>query len=407
MIAMQSVTSTSLMLGIVCLYTMCLGNFVPSVDAVSNKIHELNQQKLSLDVQASNNCDYVESGSLKRSGNFSVLHLNIRSLNKNYALLTELLFDLKQSGVVVDAILLCETWLNDLNDSLISIDGYTCLTKHRTGGKTGGGPAIYVLSEYNPAPIEIANGSLDGVYESMFVSATVNKKELILGEIYRVPNSLQDPFNNYIKQTLPQFRNKNLILGADQNLDLLKAFSHHQTNRFLNTILENNLIPTILKPTRVTHQSSTLIDNVYVSAHLKVNKSSILLEDISDHFPCVVQTEFQCGVKSHKIQITTRKLNDRKVLELNNALLHKDWVEMLNPADSVNENYTKFIGEVQRNLDLIAPLKTKTLKPCNVLREPWMTVNLLKCSKKAKRLYQKALGKKRDSAENHKYLGNG
>lgn len=161
--------------------------------------------------------------------------------------------DLKLNGVSLDVILLCETWLNVNNDSLISIDGYTCLTKHRTNGKTGGGLAIYVKTEYNPMVMDLSKSSIDGICESLFVGATVNKREYVFGEIYRIPNTNTDKFNTFLQEILPKLKNKKVILGSDQNLDLLKASAHAPTNRFLNAILDNNLIPTILRPTRVTH----------------------------------------------------------------------------------------------------------------------------------------------------------
>ena len=49
------------------------------------------------------------------------------------------------------------------------------------------------------------------------------------------------------------------------------------------------LVPTITRPTRITHETATLIDNLYVSGKSIVNlHSGILVADISDHFPVLV-----------------------------------------------------------------------------------------------------------------------
>ncbi len=65
------------------------------------------------------------------------------------------------------------------------------------------------------------------------------------------------------------------------------------TSDLLNAFFEENLIPTITKPTGITHTSA--IDNIHVYA--KLNKRNlhrgIILSDISDHFPmfCVLQQD--------------------------------------------------------------------------------------------------------------------
>ena len=51
---------------------------------------------------------------------------------------------------------------------------------------------------------------------------------------------------DYIKSKKPH----GIILGVDHNLDLLKCDKHYNTPEFLNTNLENGLIPTINRPTR-------------------------------------------------------------------------------------------------------------------------------------------------------------
>ena len=78
---------------------------------------------------------------------------------------------------------------------------------------------------------------------------------------------------------------KKAIIGTDQNLDYLKINSHANTMNFFKMNLDNCLIPTMYKPTRVTHSSATLIDNIYVDIDFYQNiKSFIVKTDISDHY---------------------------------------------------------------------------------------------------------------------------
>ena len=54
----------------------------------------------------------------------------------------------------------------------------------------------------------------------------------------------------------------------DHNFDLLKSSEHQKTQYFFDTLLNKELFPTITRPTRITKQSATLIDNIFVSINL-------------------------------------------------------------------------------------------------------------------------------------------
>ena len=72
----------------------------------------------------------------------------------------------------------------------------------------------------------------------------------------------------------------------DQNLDLLKSHIHSKTQTFLENTLNANLIPTVMRPTRITKSSATLIDKIYISNQLNYKFDlCILLSNILDHMP--------------------------------------------------------------------------------------------------------------------------
>ena len=57
---------------------------------------------------------------------------------------------------------------------------------------------------------------------------------------------------------------KTVFVCTDQNFDLLKSASHSHTRHFLSTMLDDGYVPYILKLTRITHSTSSLIDNAYL-----------------------------------------------------------------------------------------------------------------------------------------------
>ena len=80
-----------------------------------------------------------------------------------------------------------------------------------------------------------------------------------------------------------------MIIGLDHNLDLIKHDKHRITNEFIELNLDNQLLPTITKPTRVTRSTATLIDNIIIGRELQTDfEASILISDISDHLPCLI-----------------------------------------------------------------------------------------------------------------------
>ena len=100
-----------------------------------------------------------------------------------------------------------------------------------------------------------------------------------------------------------------IIIGLDHNLDFLKSERHRPMNDFVNLILDTQQIPTITRPTRIARQSATLIDNIRVNQKYCENYTSmILIDDISDHLPCLTVIPNLITNKQHKLKLKTRSL---------------------------------------------------------------------------------------------------
>jgi endonuclease/exonuclease/phosphatase family metal-dependent hydrolase len=82
-----------------------------------------------------------------------------------------------------------------------------------------------------------------------------------------------------------------VVLLGDVNIDFLKYNSHQPTERYLDMLYENNFIPVITKPTRITDHTKTLIDHIYTNTPIDQVVSDIGLFDISDHLPvfCILR----------------------------------------------------------------------------------------------------------------------
>ena len=79
--------------------------------------------------------------------------------------------------------------------------------------------------------------------------------------------------------------NSQVIIGTDHNFNYLKINSYKPSTDLIYLYLAANTIPTITKPTHISHTSATLIDNIYVQHTTPLVHCGILFGDISDHLP--------------------------------------------------------------------------------------------------------------------------
>ena len=337
------------------------------------------------------NCKYVELDEIEDKlspQNFALksMHFNIRSINENFENLKSLLCMLENSKIKLDFLLLCETFLNDKNCMLYQLTGYTKIEKHRKHSR-GGGVAIYIKDGLHFKMRDDLSIFEEGLYESIFIEVNIDNKKIIIGEIYRPPNTNIVDFNNKYSSLLDKIKHekKSLIIGSDQNINLIKANDHPSTQEFLDINHSNGILPVIDKPTRVTHSSATLIDNLYTN-YEGTYQSAVLYSYISDHFPVMLLFGKQLHKKKEKTQFTFRKINDASIELIKNDL-DIDWANEMHNLDT-GQSFKFLTDKVTAAIDSICPLRTMTISEKNTIREPWMTTALMNSSKKLYKLYK-------------------
>ena len=88
---------------------------------------------------------------------------------------------------------------------------------------------------------------------------------------------------------------------------------------------------TICRPTRITNNTATIIDNVFTNNYItSSSKTGLLLTGISDHLPvfymCKSVQYFQSGCRPIKHRI----INEKTINGLKNTLLSTDWQKFMN-----------------------------------------------------------------------------
>ena len=140
-------------------------------------IKSLNEDFYEL-INSQNGCEYVDEINNqfqlgKTPDGLNMLHLNIRSLHKNIDLLVLLLNEFHECGIVVHLIGLCETFLTDINKTLVDIENYTAFHSVRND-RVGGEISLYIhdfvkMINQGPMPFEDS-------FESNSVGVNYNRK---------------------------------------------------------------------------------------------------------------------------------------------------------------------------------------------------------------------------------------
>ena len=213
---------------------------------------------------------------------------------------------------------------------------------------------------------------------------------MYIGELYRIPNTDLNEFVNDYQQIFNLLSDcKNVVISSDHNLDLIKSSSHKPTAKFVEDLGLQGFVNVITKPTRVTHESETLIDNIFIKGPLMFDfESFVLLEDLSDHYPCVLRLDLPAKKSPCDKIIVKRKITDEVIAKLNRVLLFHDW-SVLNPMN-VDESYDYLVNEITSALDHLAPPKTVLTAQKDCFRELWMNVKLCKYNSKCKHMFKKA-----------------
>ena len=371
--------------------SMCMLNVVNSCKAVDKQI-DPDRNLLVSDCKESSYFTDSEFADLLLSSrvndnNFSVLHVNARSLGNKMTEFTTLLTSLQHKFTVITV---TESWVNDT--VLVSIPGYNCHLKPRTTGR-GGGVAVYIREDVQYfIRVDLDEYQCDQ-FEFMCVSLQYcNTNNIIVAVVYRPPNTDICLFNsNYSKLVTKLSNEKNkLYITGDFNINLLNYEAHNETHCFLSEAFSHFLYPVITRPTRFTPTTATLIDNIFVS-NISVNcLSGILLSDFSDHLPIFyISLDKSNDRKSVKyIHKQNRVINEDTITSFIDTIRTISW-DNIAVSNDVNQSYNNFVDTFYSLYNEKFPLINKRIKIINNSYKPWISTAILKSIRCKNGLYSK------------------
>ena len=244
--------------------------------------------------------------------------------------------------------------------------------------------------------------------ETTFIEISLkNGTPVVIGSLYRSPNTPANEFIDNVSDIIQKIRcegnKKEIILGMDHNLDLIHGDIHTPTHKFLNMLLDMQLFPTIMRPSRITQTSATLIDNIFISEKFQRDyNSALLVTDTSDHLPIMCLLKQTRITDKTPLTFESRSLTAEKLNVVKNKLYLVDWYGLLNKTD-VDENFNLLNDKISNTLEEIAPARTIIVSARRRFVEPWMSKSLESSSRKKMRLYKDTFLKNATNSDRQKY----
>ena len=261
---------------------------------------------------------YTVSEGLGIGDHFSIIHLNARSVKNKFDNIQSLL---TASGVDWSMVCVSESWLKQNQISSFHLDNYNVFASCREEGG-GGGSLIYVNNLYETKERKDLESRL---LETTFIEIHLPnlKKNIIVGNIYRPPGFQHKLFYEYMEQMLDRVETekKIVILSGDFNYDLINLNTDQHVLNFNNLLSSYCFFPVIGKPTRVQQNRRSLLDNFYINDHSVFDRSGIIIDDLSDHFPIFMSLNLRKKTISQKQEKVV--FDKKKASQLNEFLVDK------------------------------------------------------------------------------------
>ena len=149
----------------------------------------------------------------------------------------------------------------------------------------------------------------------------------------------------------------------------------------------HSFISLINRPTRVTQQSATLIDNIFTNCYLNIENTfqCIIYTDITDHFP-IVHVDYEMKEINADTYVVQRNLSQKNQIEFRNDMGSLDWGSVFNETDT-QAAFGRFHGILLKLYNKHFPKRSVKLRYNSY--KPWLTGGLKKAIKTKNKLYLK------------------
>lgn len=335
-------------------------------DIVLKNLGEVDQNRCGKFIEA-NDINQLSPNSI-----LNLMHLNIRSVRRNFDefLATLTTYNLDK----FDIIFLGESFqLESINQ--FNIPGYTTYYNKADYNKNDG-VIFFVKNNLN---CQTDNIKLDicGVTISV-LKLKVNDISFRIIALYR-PNP--SDINLFIEE-IDTFFDENkeinqfeLFLG-DLNINILDNDTN--SNKYLSVLAKHGFVPYIQSHTRVTAESATCIDHIFLKKKHSMNCykccSFILNCNITDHFPVMMSISSHQPIQDNKNN-NMQTISSVDLNKLRTLIAEHSWSQVLNTNDAqlATNLFTDTFAEL---MDRCKTTRTISEKKYNTIK-PWISKGLI------------------------------
>ena len=261
--------------------------------------------------------------------------------------------------------------------SSLDITGFTLYRKDRSG-RPGGGVAVYIKESIKAVRRnDLESDSL----EILWLEICLNNLKFLLGTCYRPPNETNIFWDN-LQEALDKIYDGNVdksILIGDLNCDM-KTQHGSKMIQFCNN---NNMYFINKTPTRITNDTSTVLDQIITSFPDSVNSCTVERPvGNSDHSTLCMELNINI-TNSRKLQRHIW-LYDKADIELFHLKLSEANWDQCFDSNNINTIWLKW-REIFLDIAIsVIPNKNATIRPDD---KPWYSNELRRQRRKLNRLY--------------------
>ena len=175
---------------------------------------------------------------------------------------------------------------------------------------------------------------------------------------------------------------------GDFNVNMLNFESHGLTNDYINGLISKSFTPVINLPTRVKHQSATLLDHIWTNKMCNTYNAGIIIDSLSDHFPVFYIEEGGQDEKQQTKFIYKRNINSKSIPAFCKLLKSASWEKVITEKSPALA-FSNFFEIINCSRDIAFPEIKIKQKPIKLKTSPWMTSGLIISQKRKSKLFAK------------------
>ena len=304
---------------------------------------------------------------------FSIFHVNIRSLSKHFDELHSLLH---ASKISFDIIGITESKQSVNKDFLtnVKINDYQLHTQ--PSKSSCGGIAMYLKKSLDHLVSSNLN-ALEDEYETLWVEVNTGpkSKNIICCCAYWHPDTDTSKFIDYMESTFSKIENKNRIICVigHFNLNLLNYQIDTHTNDVVNSMVCHCLIPHILQPARATDHLATVIDNIFSNVTDYETTNGNILNQVADRYSQFLILKKVPVTHKDSAYYTYDYSNfDKDSLLDDFSKISWNDNDNTRPLD-VNEKFRNFHGKVTSCVTSHVPVIKMSRKKLALKAKPWVS----------------------------------